>query len=196
MFKRSLYMCLWMTLMTGIVYPLLITLVAHLSMPLQANGSLIRVNDKVIGSHLIGQKFTSEKYFWGRPSASHYDPLHSGGSNLGPISAKLKEQVQARIAHLQSTTSIDSSQLIPDDLLFASGSGLDPHITLDAGLYQKKRIAKARGFNEADIQLLDRLIEYMTEKRTFKFMGQPCLNVLRLNIALDELSNKDKHHHE
>lgn len=205
MLKRSLYMCLWMTLMTGVAYPLLITLVAQLTMPFKANGSLITANQKVVGSHLIGQSFTSDKYFWGRPSASNYDPLHSGGSNLGLISAKLKEQVQARKAHLNHThPSNDPIPLrtellfasipLPTDLLFASGSGLDPHITLEAGHYQKMRVAQARGFDEKQMQQLESLINFVKEQRTFKLIGRPFLNVLRLNIALDELSNEHKRH--
>lgn len=189
MLKRSLYMCLWMTLITGIAYPLLITFIAQLTMPVQANGSLITVNKKIVGSHFIGQQFTSDKYFWGRPSASNYDALHSGGSNLGLISAKLKEQVQMRKAHLKQTNPSDGSLPFPTELLFASGSGLDPHITFQTGQYQKMRIAKARGFNDKQTQQLENLIDYMKENRTFKLIGHPFLNVLRLNIALDKLDN-------
>lgn len=193
MFKRALYMCLWMTSITGLAYPLLITFIAQFTMPFQANGSLISINQAIVGSHLIGQKFTSDKYFWGRPSASDYNPLKSGGSNLGPISAILKDLVQTRKRHLQRAHSMNPSDQIPGDLLFASGSGLDPHITLEAAHYQKMRIAKTRGFNREKIERLEALMESMIEQKRMKLIGRPCLNVLKLNIALDELTQPTAH---
>lgn len=180
-------MLLWMTLITGLVYPFLITLTAQLMIPYRANGSFISVHQKIIGSKLIGQKFTADKYFWGRPSASDYNPQHSGGSNLGPISATLQQLVKSRKEHLEKTRDPDSPLAIPSDLLFASGSGLDPHITLQAVQFQKARVIKARKFDKEMEQKLEELIQEKTAKRIFGFFGTPCLNVLELNIALDLL---------
>lgn len=190
MLRHSLKMCLWMIVVTGIVYPLLVTLIAQLTMPYKANGSLIVVKDQVVGSHLIGQRFDSDQYFWGRPSAVGYDAASSGGSNLGPISLQLKNQVSERKQHLLDKHPGKQVSEVPSDLLFASGSGLDPHITLEAANFQKGRIAKARNFDDASIQKLTRLIEQLTVKKTFGFLGVPCLNVLELNLALDELGKK------
>lgn len=183
-FMQSFIMVLWMTLITGIVYPLLVTLIAQVTMPEKANGSMIHVNGKTVGSKLIGQAFESEKYFWGRPSAHQYDALMSGGSNLGPISAKLKQQVFERKEHLLQSNSEDP---IPTEMLFASGSGLDPHISLKAALFQKARIVQARGGGDAFDKQVSNLIMNKLQKRQFGFIGMPCLNVLELNLALDEL---------
>lgn len=182
MIKRSLLLLLWMTLITGIIYPLLITLITQLTMPEQANGSIIHVQGKVVGSKLIGQVFESEKHFWGRPSAHHYDSLHSGGSNLGPISQELKKQVSERKKRLSK----DNGD-VPAELLFASGSGLDPHISLEAALFQKDRIVKARGGGDAFDKSVSEMIMSKVQKRRFGFIGMPCVNVLELNLALDEL---------
>lgn len=185
MLNRSLRMLLLMLLITGVAYPLLITLVAQVTMHHKANGSFISVDGKTVGSRLIGQKFASDKYFWGRPSASDYNSLQSGGSNLGAGSAVLKKNVEERRAHL--ARSGGSSAVIPSDLLFASGSGLDPHISVEAALFQKERISKARGYTGEAANNFDRLVERLIEKRTFGFVGVPCVNVLELNLALDEL---------
>lgn len=184
MFKRSLRMWLWLTLITGIVYPLFITLVSQLAMPFQANGSLLNFQNRIVGSRLIGQNFTSDKYFWGRPSAHDYNSLLSGGSNLGPISLTLKELVASRRSRLQQD---NAEALIPSELLFASGSGLDPHITLEAALFQWPRIVKARSGDYAYSVRLHDMIVNMVQKRKFGFLGTPTLNVLELNLALDGL---------
>jgi len=183
---QSLKMLLWMVLITGIVYPVLITLIAQLTMPFHANGSLVMVNHKVIGSQLIGQKFESDKYFWGRPSASGYDPLFSGGSNLGQISRKLKTLVEERREYLLKAN-IGSSGIIPSDLLYASGSGLDPHLTIEAVQFQKARIVKSRGGGESFDAKLQEKIDNLVERKKFGFIGVPYINVLELNIALDEI---------
>ncbi len=188
MFNRSLRVLFLMLLITGVAYPLLITLVAQVTMHHKANGSFIVVNGKTIGSHFIGQKFTSEKYFQGRPSAVDYNPLLSGGSNLGASSEVLKKLVAERRDHLRKAG--NSSAVIPADLLFASGSGLDPHITVEAALFQKERIARARGYSGEVAKNFDQLIDKMIEKRTFGFLGTSHLNVLELNLALDELQGK------
>ncbi|HEV8051670.1 MAG TPA: potassium-transporting ATPase subunit KdpC [Parachlamydiaceae bacterium] len=188
MFKRSFKMLILMLLLTGIAYPLFVTLIAQLVVHHQANGSFIVSNGKIVGSRLIGQKFDSEKYFWGRPSASDYNALSSGGSNLGPASAVLKKKVGERKAHLRK--SAGTSESIPSDLLFASGSGLDPHITIEAAQFQKERISRARGYNGKAAESFDRLIERLIEKRTFGFLGTPHVNVLELNLALDAMQVK------
>jgi potassium-transporting ATPase KdpC subunit len=187
MFKRSLQMFFWMTLITGIAYPLLITLLAQLTMPFKAKGSLLVLHEKIVGSRLIGQKFELEKYFWGRPSAVDYNALSSGGSNLGPISLTLKNLVITRKKHLLETNGNGDAMPIPGDLLFASGSGLDPHISVEAALFQKNRIARTRGLNDSSKERFNEIIDELIEKRKKNFSGIPCVNVLELNLALDEL---------
>lgn len=176
----SLRLFLWLTLITGVVYPLFITGFAYLAFN-KANGQLISRNNQIVGSKLIGQQFSADKYFWGRPSAINYNPLPSGGSNLSPTSTILKQAVDKRRQHLLEK---HPNQInVPHDLLYASGSGLDPHITLSAAKYQVERVAHARGINNQ--QLLE-LIDSMIEKRKFGLLGVPTINVLSLNVALDE----------
>lgn len=188
MFKYSIKMFLWLALITGGAYPLLITLISQAIMPFQANGSFIVSQGKTIGSQLIGQKFQSERYFWGRPSAVDYNPQLSGGSNLGPISTVLKKQVEKRTSDLLKAN--PSSNHVPSDLVYASGSGFDPHITIEAALFQKERIVKARGFNEIAVEHLNALISQKIVQRKFGLLGPRYLNVLELNLALDELQEK------
>lgn len=160
-----------MILLTGFAYPLLITFIARMSMPEQANGSLIFENDKLIGSKLIAQKFTEDKYFWPRPSAIDYKPIPSGGSNLGPTSSKLKEIVAERKKLVGESA--------PVEMLYASGSGLDPHISMQNAYYQMDRVAKARGIDKAQLQeKIDSFVEG-------KFLGPKYVNVLLLNQELD-----------
>jgi len=162
-----------MTVLLGGIYPLLVTIIAYFAMPDLANGSFLRNEDKVIGSSLIAQKFTKDEFFWPRPSAIEFNPIApSGGSNLGPISRKLKSQVEERAkVYGQEPSSI------PSDLLYASGSGLDPHITLDAAYFQMERIAKARSMENTTA--LKALIDSLTEGLEIKYV-----NVLRLNQEL------------
>jgi potassium-transporting ATPase KdpC subunit len=190
MFKRAVKMLLWMVLITGIAYPVLVTLMGQLLFPLKANGSFISVNQKIVGSKLIGQQFIDDKYFWGRPSASGYQSMQSGGSNLGHISATLKQLVKTRQTRLKSTAEMGDSNTIPTYLLFASGSGLDPHLTMDAIEFQKNRVSKVRGFNEKKQQKLEDLIQEKTIKRALGFLGQPHINVLELNLAVDQLASE------
>lgn len=178
---------LWMTLLTGIIYPLLITFIAQLTMPYQANGSLVYQDGKVIGSMLIGQKFTSSKYFWSRPSAVDYNPLPSAGSNLGPTSSELKRLVKERKEGLLKSHDKPHGTKVPSDLLFSSGSGLDPHISLGSAYFQIDRVAKARNYNEKEKEALKNLID-VTIDMEFKFLGPPTVNVLELNLALDKLN--------
>lgn len=185
---NNLKMFLWLTLVTGIAYPLLITGIAHLTMKKQATGDFIVSKNKTVGATLIAQKFESDKYFWGRPSAVDYNPLSSGGSNLGPTSAALKKAVEDRKDAIKKWPGADVKTPIPSELLFASGSGLDPHITPAAAQFQIDRIIKARGWDEKkQKEVIIKLINQMTEQSTLGFLGAPCVNVLKLNLALDEI---------
>lgn len=173
-----------MTVLTGIGYPLAITGVAKFAMPAQANGSLITKGDTVIGSQLIGQNFTTERYFWPRPSATSpdaYNAQASGGSNLGPTAAKLRDAVAANIKHLRDS-GIDGP--LPADAVMASGSGLDPHISPAFAKAQIARVAKARGLPETSVAAL---VQSETVLPSLGFIGEPQVNVLKLNLALDAL---------
>ena len=182
--RISLLMLLVFTVITGVLYPLAVTGIAQAVFPRQANGSLIRQHDQVIGSALIGQPFSSPQYFWSRPSATTPFPdnsLASGGSNLGPTNPVLLQQVKARIAALHAA---DPSQHapIPVDLVTASGSGLDPDISPAAALYQVPRIARLRHLSEQRVRAL---VARYTTLRQLGFLGEPRVNVLELNLALD-----------
>lgn len=182
----ALRACLLLTLLTGLLYPLLITAIAQL-FPKQAGGSLIEHDGRVVGSALIGQSFTQPQYFWGRPSATSpqpYNPLASGGSNQGPLNPALAEAVKQRIAALKQADPGNAAP-IPVDLVTASASGLDPHISIAAAQYQLARVARARGLDEAEVNAL---LEQHNEDRQFGFFGEPRVNVLELNLALDELA--------
>lgn len=176
-------MFVWMTALTGLIYPLLITGIAQLIMKEKADGDFLLVKDKVVGSALIAQKFEGSQYFWSRPSANDYNPLHSGGSNLGPISKKLKKIVEERKKKILQTN--PSLNPIPTELLFASGSGLDPHISPETAYFQIERIAKARGLENRIVQ---DLVDKITIAPSLGFIGVPHVNVLMLNKSLDELS--------
>jgi K+-transporting ATPase ATPase C chain len=184
----ALKIFLILTLLTGIVYPLVVTGIAQLFFPRQAQGSLVSVGGKVVGSSLIGQKFTDPRYFQPRPSAVDYNPLPSGGSNLGPTSAQLKAQVVLLQDSLAVANGKPAAE-IPPDLLFASGSGLDPHISPKAAFFQVDRIARAHNWAsiEAGSQMLRKLITAHIEKPDLNFLGEPRVNVLLLNIAMDSL---------
>ena len=170
-----------LTIITGVFYPLTVTGLAQILFPHQANGSLIVMDGKTYGSELIGQQFDDPKYFWGRPSAAGYNATASSGSNLGPMNPSLEEVVQARIDALHAADP-NNPLPIPVDLVTASASGLDPHISVASVLYQVSRIAIARGLSEAEVTSL---IEKYTEGRQFGIFGEPRVNVLSLNLALD-----------
>lgn len=185
-FFKCFRMFLWLTILTGVIYPILLTVIAQVAMKERADGRIVRSQDKAIGAELIGQKFTSDKYFWGRPSANDYNALASGGSNLSPTSKMLHQLVEERASHYEK-----GQIQIPSELLFASGSGLDPHITIKAALFQVDRIIKARKLNEKEGRVtLETLIHKNTSKNILSFFGPDYVNVLMLNISLDEATAK------
>lgn len=183
--RPALTMLLLLTILTGLVYPLAVTGLAHVLFPDQASGTLIVRDGKVIGSKLIGQHFNKPWYFWGRPSATlpfPYNAAASGGSNLGPANPALIDAINARMASLRAADP-GNDVLVPVDLVTASGSGLDPHISPAAALYQVKRVARVRGLDETIVQ---ELVAQHTEERRFGLLGERRVNVLLLNLALDE----------
>lgn len=179
------------TLITGLIYPFLVTGIAQLIFPGKANGSLIQRDGKSLGSELIGQQFSNLKYFWSRPSATGpfaYNAGASSGSNYGPINPALLDVVQKRIKDLKDADP-QNTQPIPVDLVTASGSGLDPHISAAAAQYQISRVARSRNVREENIRSL---VDQYTEGRQFGFLGEPRVNVLKLNLALDEMKSPSK----
>jgi K+-transporting ATPase ATPase C chain len=183
----NLRMFLWMTMLTGIIYPLFITIIAQFFMNDKADGSLITFKEAIIGSELIGQKFESDQYFWGRPSSVDYNPLPSGASNLGPTSVVLKNTVEERKKKIIDHHKLTVKNNIPAELLFASGSGLDPHIMLPTAYFQLDRIAKARGVDKNQIK---KLVDKLKIKKPLGLLGEECVNVLMLNKELDEQVQK------
>lgn len=181
--RPALTLFLLLTVLTGIFYPLAVTAAAQAVFPAQANGSFLVAEGQTLGSELIAQPFDDPRYFWGRPSAVGYNASASSGSNLGPNNPALIEAVRARIATLQAADPANPNP-IPVDLVTASASGLDPHISVAAALYQLPRVARARGLDEAALKTL---VEQYTESRQFGFLGEPRVNVLKLNLALDNL---------
>jgi K+-transporting ATPase ATPase C chain len=191
-FRPALFMLLIFTVITGVIYPLVVTGIAQVLFPHQANGSLIVIDGKTYGSELIGQPFDDPKYFWGRLSATGSFPYNafnaehltgSSGSNYGPLNPALMEMVQARIDALK-VADPENTASIPVDLVTASGSGLDPHISVAAALYQVNRVAQARGLSRVAVESL---VDQHTRGRQFGFLGEPTVNVLELNLALDGL---------
>ena len=182
--RSALMMFFILTILTGVAYPLAVTAIAQLLFPHQANGSLISKDGKPIGSTLIGQPFDDPKYFWGRPSATApfpYSAAASSGSNLGPTNPALIETVKTRVAALKAADPRNDAP-VPVDLVTASGSGLDPHISPAAAEYQVRRVARARGREEAFVRTL---VSQHTEGRQLGMLGERRVNVLALNLALD-----------
>jgi len=175
-----------MTLITGIAYPVIVTAIGQAVFPRQANGSILERDGKPVGSELIGQQFDAPGYFWGRLSATTpnpYNAQNSGGSNLGPTNPALADEVKGRILALYAADPTNTAP-IPVDLVTSSGSGLDPDISPAAAAYQASRVAKARGLT---LDQVYRAIEQNTSGRQFRVLGEPRVNVLRLNLALDRI---------
>ena len=187
--RPVLIVFLLLTVVTGVVYPLLVTGIAQLAFPEKANGSLIRSEGGYAGSELVGQPFDDPKYFWGRLSATPdfpYNAASSSGSNLGPSNPALAEAVKTRVAALQKADPGNTSPL-PIDLVTSSGSGLDPHLSPAAAFYQVPRVARARGLSEDRVR---RLVGRFIEPRQWGFLGEPRVNVLKLNLSLDRLRER------
>jgi len=180
---QSILQTIVWTLLLGLLYPLVMTVIAQLAFPYQANGSLIK-DDKgnIIGSELLAQQFTGTKYFWPRPSADGYGTTPAAGSNLGPTSSTLQTNVQTNAKALRDAHKLPADAPVPSDLVFTSASGVDPHITPEAARFQIGRVADARGLKKEDVTAL---VEQFVEGAQFGFLGEARVNVLKLNLALD-----------
>ena len=182
--RPAAFILLLLTLITGVIYPLIVTGLAQLVFADQANGSLVDADGLTVGSALLGQANDDPRYFWPRPSATAYDTLPSGSSNLAPTSLVLAEQVSQRLDAFRDANDLPADVPVPVEMLFASGSGLDPHISPDAARLQAGRVAQARGLSET--QVLEVLTDHIEDPQ-LGFLGKPRVNVLLLNLALDQL---------
>lgn len=178
---------LGMIILTGIIYPFFMTGLAQIVFPVKANGSLFTKDGKIMGSTLIGQKFDSSIYFSSRPSAINYNPVPSSGSNLGPTSDKLKTKMTERRKAFAKINSVKDTAAIPKEMIFASASGLDPHISPEAALLQLDRVAASRNYNKDQKLRVQELIKSKTEGLQFSLLGEPRINVFELNLALDNI---------
>ena len=181
---QSIRLTIVMTILTGLVYPLVITGLAQWTMPGPANGSLILRNGRPVGSTLLAQPFSGDKYFWPRPSAADYATVPSGASNWGPTHSALRKAVQDRAARIRAAHGLAADVPVPADLVFASASGLDPHVSPDAARVQAARVARARG---RDTRQVLSVVDQFVEPPQWGFLGEERVNVLRLNLAMDQL---------
>ena len=186
-FIQSVCLLIVLTVLTGVVYPLIITGIARLCFPFQAGGSLVERGGRVAGSALLAQKFASARYFWPRPSACDFATVPSGAGNLGGTSAALKQTINERAAALREKSAMPAGVIPPAELLFASGSGLDPHISPEAAFFQVERVALARKLTSEQRARLEELVRENTEPPQFGFLGESRVNILLLNMALDGL---------
>ena len=176
-----------MIILTGLIYPGLVTVITSIFFPYEAGGSLVECNGVIIGSKLIGQNFESPEYFWSRPSYNNYNPLPSGGSNLSPLNPLLTETIIQRENAFLYLNKTEKGLNIPAEMITASASGLDPHISPTAALLQVDRIANARGMNQEKRDQLVNLVNDLTEERQFSLLGEPRINVFLLNLKIDNL---------
>jgi potassium-transporting ATPase KdpC subunit len=185
--KRSILVFAGLSIICGLIYPLIITAVSQTVFPWQSNASIIKKGDIIIGSRLIGQQFTRPDYFHGRPSATDppYDASNSTGSNLAPSSVKLLEQVKVRIEQVRKENGLPANTPVPADLVLASASGLDPHISVEAALLQAPRIARERKILQS---VIEKIVQQNTENPFLEIWGMRRVNVLQLNIALDSIN--------
>lgn len=184
----SIRILLVLSILLGIAYPVFLTGTAQLFFPAKANGSLVLKDNQIIGSALIGQKFDSSRYFWSRPSAVEYNPIPSSASNLGPASKKLKNSIEERRSLFLKTNLLTDTTSIPPEMIFASASGLDPHISPAAAMLQLERVILKRKMNTTEKEELVQLIKSLSEKPQFSLFGEPRINVFKLNLALDNIS--------
>jgi K+-transporting ATPase ATPase C chain len=184
---ESLKLLLFMTILLGIVYPVFIFGVGKIIFPGKSTGSFVEINGDIVGSELFAQKFDSSIYFQPRPSVIDYQPMPSGASNLGPTSQKLKDISDSLRKAFITRNNLPENTIVPPDAIFASGSGIDPHISFENTVLQSNRISKARNFDTEKIQKLKELIDKNTENPFLGFIGEKRINVLLLNIELDKL---------
>lgn len=183
----SLRLLFFLTVITGVIYPLLMTLISNAVFPHQSTGSMIHSGETIMGSELISQDFSDMKYFSPRPSAISYNPIPSSGTNQGPTNTVLKDSVEKRRKRYIEVNNLPEGSHIPEDALFASASGVDPHISIENAVLQSNRIALARNFDENKRIILGELINRLIEKPQFGILGEERINVLELNIELDKL---------
>lgn len=186
-FIQSVRLLIVLTVLTGVVYPLVITGIARLCFPFQAGGSLVKRGGRVVGSVLLAQKFASTRYFWPRPSACDFTTVPSGAGNLGGTSATLKQTIKERATALREKSAMPAEVIPPEEFLFASGSGLDPHVSPEAALFQVERVALARKLTSNQRARLKELVHENTEPPQFGFLGESRVNILLLNMTLDGL---------
>jgi potassium-transporting ATPase KdpC subunit len=181
----SIKILLFFSIILGLIYPLFVLVIGQLVFPMEVNGNIVIKNEKVIGSRLIAQKFSDDKYFWSRPSSIDYNPIPSGASNLSPTSAQLKSDYILRKKNFSEKNDLLLNIEVPPEMLFASGSGVDPHISKQAALMQLNRIVRIRNFDSNKKVKLMELIEKLSQKRVFNVLGEEIINVIDLNLQLD-----------